>query len=103
MIGGVEYRLLQQPPVHQYVTWCDMYGNITEVYLISVILYSSHDSVRTETIVGIECHCVSRRGIDIHTLPVPSHTVGELLVEEINDMYMYFVICYKVLNEEMYI
>ena len=22
VIGGVEYRLLQQPPVHQYVTWC---------------------------------------------------------------------------------
>ena len=50
------------------------------------ILYSSHDSVRTETVVGIEYHCRSRQGIDVHTLPILSHIVGELSVKEINDM-----------------
>jgi len=50
------------------------------------IIYSSHVSVRIETVVDIEYHCMFRRGTCVHTLPILSHTVGELSVKEINDM-----------------
>ena len=108
MIGGVEYYLSQQPPVHQYVTWC-IYRNITEckfrlyhlktysctiddriVSMMRCVLggHIYHGSVRTKTFVGIEDHYRSRHIVSIHTLPVSPHTVGEISILEINDMYI---------------